>query len=41
MIPLTGFSMLYLGLAGVVALLLFLYHIMDGRHERAKLKQVA
>lgn len=41
MIPLTGFSMLYLGLAGVVALLLFLYHIMNGRHERAKLKQVA
>lgn len=41
MIPLTGFSMLYLGLAGVVASLLFLYHIMNGRHERAKLKQVA
>lgn len=41
MIPITGFSTLYLGLAAVVASLLLLYDVMNGRRERAKLKRVA
>ncbi|MFN4214498.1 MFS transporter [Exiguobacterium sp.] len=40
-IPLTGFSTLYLGLASVVALLIFLYDVMNGRQERAQLRRSA
>ncbi len=40
-IPLTGFSTLYLGLACVVAFLIFLYYVMNGRQERAQLRRAA
>lgn len=41
LIPLTGFSTLYLLLAGVVSFTLFLYYLMNGRHERSEMKQAA
>ena len=41
LIPLTGFSMLYLLLAGVVFFTVFLYYLMNGRRERAAIKQAA
>ncbi|OGX79042.1 multidrug MFS transporter [Exiguobacterium sp. SH31] len=41
LIPLTGFSTIYLLLAGVVTLTIFLYYVMNGRQERDRLKQAA
>lgn len=41
LIPLTGFSTIYLLLAGVVTFTIFLYYLMNGRQERDRLKQAA
>ena len=41
LIPLTGFSTIYLLLAGVVTFTIFLYYMMNGRQERDRLKQAA
>lgn len=41
LIPLTGFSLLYQLLAGVVFFTIFLYFAMNGRQERANMKQAA
>lgn len=41
LIPLTGFSTIYLLLAGVVTFTIFLYYVMNGRKERDRLKQAA
>lgn len=41
LIPITGFSTLYLLLSGVATLTILLYYFMNGRQERSHLKQAA
>lgn len=41
LIPLMGFSQLYLGLAGLVFITLYVYYVMNGRVEHEKMKHAA
>ena len=41
LIPLTGFSTLYLILSGVVLFTIFLYYVMNGRNEQKQLNEAA
>ncbi|WP_214828811.1 MFS transporter [Exiguobacterium algae] len=41
LIPLMGFSQLYLGLAGLVFVTLYVYYVMNGRVEHEKMKHAA